>query len=121
MNKNGYSLGLLNDQAIGEGNSFDNDGLGFNIYSQIIGEAIINSPTPFTAGIFGEWGTGKTSLMRMIEKYLQDQDKKNVITIWFNAWRFEKDEHPLIPLVAHIVQEAKRNKSFLSNFSKSQI
>lgn len=117
MSKNGYSLGLLNDQAIGEGNSFDNDGLGFNIYSQIIGEAIINSPTPFTAGIFGEWGTGKTSLMRMIEKYLREQDEKNVITIWFNAWRFERDEHPLIPLVAHIVQEAKRNKSFLNNLA----
>lgn len=117
MGKISQPLGLINDLAIGEGNSFNKDGLGFNIYSQIIGESIVNSATPFTVGIFGEWGTGKTSLMRMIEKYLQDRDEKSTITIWFNAWRFERDEHPLIPLVAHIVQEVKKKKSFTSSLA----
>lgn len=34
---------------------------------------------PFTIGIFGEWRTGKTSLMRMVEDCLDDQDK--IVTV----------------------------------------
>ena len=30
--------------------------------------------TPFTIGIFGEWGTGKTSLLRMIEEKVRGEN-----------------------------------------------
>ncbi|MEC3979819.1 hypothetical protein [Amycolatopsis sp. H20-H5] len=30
--------------------------------------------------MFGEWGTGKTSLMRLIERRLVDND--DVVTVW---------------------------------------
>lgn len=106
------TLRLLNDQPIGEGTSFSNDGLGFKVYSKILGEVILNTPTPFTVGVFGEWGTGKTSLMRMIEKHVTDIDKENVITIWFNAWQFGNEDHPIVPLAIHIVKQLKKEKNF---------
>ena len=101
---------LLNDQAIGEGTPEDHDGLGFGEYSKVLGEAAYHTPGPFTIGIYGEWGTGKTSLMHMVENYLSG--KEDVITVWFNAWRFEAEEHPIVPLIGSIVRELEQHKTF---------
>lgn len=65
------------------------DLLNFKDYSNLLTNVIVNSETPSTIGVFGEWGSGKTSLMLMIEELLQ---KKNIKTIWFNAWKYDKEE-----------------------------
>lgn len=44
--------------------------------------------TPLTIGVHGQWGIGKTSLMRMLEERLRD----DYPTIWFNPWRYGKNE-----------------------------
>jgi predicted KAP-like P-loop ATPase len=64
------------------------DALGFQPYVDSL-YAIIVSPgiTPFTIGIYGKWGTGKTSLMRMLQEKLDKEE--NIKTIWFNAYKFE--------------------------------
>jgi len=107
------NLQLLTDQALGEGTSEPLDGLGFKTYAKILADAAIGTTGPFTIGVFGEWGTGKTSLMRMIESTLSNEE--HVITIWFNAWRFEKEEHPIVPLVATIVRELQQRKEFVDH------
>jgi len=61
---------------------------------------IIKDSTPhFTIGIYGEWGTGKTTLMKAIEKNLnQNQNSENdpkVLPIWFNAWQYEREDNPV--------------------------
>lgn len=50
------------------------DGLGFDSYVDILLEAIHNfdATSPLTIGIHGSWGSGKTSLMRMLEKRFED-------------------------------------------------
>ncbi|MCP4685176.1 MAG: hypothetical protein GY867_06960 [bacterium] len=103
-------LRLLSDQPIVEGPPSESDGLGFREYAQVLGEAGIQTPGPFTVGIFGEWGTGKTSLLRIVEEYLRPAP--NVITVWFNAWRYESEDQPIVPLVATIVKEIERNRTF---------
>ncbi len=106
------ALSLLSDQAVGEGTPTSADGLGFGKYAQVLADVAKETPGPFTVGVFGEWGTGKTSLLRMVEERLGEE--KNVITVWFNAWRYESEEQPIVPLVATIVREIERNKTFLS-------
>ena len=44
------------------------DALHFDRYSQQLADIIVNSTPRFTIGMFGGWGTGKTTLMRMVEK-----------------------------------------------------
>ncbi|CAA6806578.1 MAG: Unknown protein [uncultured Sulfurovum sp.] len=64
---------------------------------------------PLSVGLFGEWGSGKTHLLKLIESQVNrvQLDQKNdetktfpqvTIPVFFNAWRFEKEEHMIIPL-----------------------
>jgi hypothetical protein len=47
----------------------------------------------FTIGIFGSWGSGKTTLMRCIEKKFVELSEYNKYkTIWFNPWKYEGKE-----------------------------
>lgn len=103
-------LRLLSDQAITDGEVEKRDGLGFETYSKVLGDVALGTPGPFTIGIFGEWGTGKTSLMRLTQNYLASH--KAVTTVWFNAWRYEKEEHPIVPLLATIIREIELSKAF---------
>jgi len=61
------------------------DGLGFEDYANILLELIGNfdARSPLTIGIHGRWGSGKTSLMRMLEKRFRDG--VGVKTVWFNG------------------------------------
>jgi len=111
------TLRLIADQAIGETHTRQSDGLGFNTYARVLAQSALDTSGPFTIGVFGEWGTGKTSLMRLIVSHLAD--KPNVITVWFNAWRYEKEEHPIVPLVGTIVRELEAHQALSQKFGNS--
>ncbi|HEY1571786.1 MAG TPA: P-loop NTPase fold protein [Pseudonocardiaceae bacterium] len=96
-------IAFFSDQALGESGAQHGDGLGFAAYAKILASAARETDGPFTIGVFGEWGTGKTSLRRLVQRELAPDPR--VVTVWFNAWRFEREEHPIIPLVATIVKE----------------
>lgn len=97
-----FPLKLIEDQPIGDSGPLE---LGMETYSQVIAGAAIGTDGPFTIGIYATWGCGKTSLLKrafhLIEK---DAASSDVITVWFNAWQFERDDHPMVPLVATIVR-----------------
>ena len=65
--------------------------LDFDSYSDAIVKMIKNSYPNFTIGIFGEWGTGKTTLMKSIEKKIGKNDQ-DIITVWFDAWKYENEK-----------------------------
>lgn len=75
--------------------------LGFSRYSSVLAQLIKNSPPHFSVGIFGAWGTGKSTLMRLIkEKFNDDPD---ILPVWFNPWRFENEEYlAVVPLLRTI-------------------
>ena len=63
--------------------------------SKTISNLIRNSTPHFTIGIYGEWGTGKTTLMKSIESNLQTESyagDKKILTMWFNAWKYERED-----------------------------
>jgi len=102
---------LISDQAVGEGDKNRIDGLGFETYAQVLAQAAKDTVGPFTIGVFGEWGTGKTSLLRLIERRLTNDP--DVITVWFNAWRYEKEDHPIVPFVFTIFKTLENNRDLL--------
>jgi len=60
----------------------------FKSYARQLSRIIFNSTPRFTVGIYGGWGTGKTTLMQMIRNELDKNYYKNVVTIWFDSWRY---------------------------------
>jgi hypothetical protein len=71
--------------------------LGFDQYARAFSEIIRRSEPRFAVGIFGDWGSGKTTLMHAIQRRLDAHE--TVVTLWFNAWRYEREEHLIVPLL----------------------
>ena len=78
-------------------------GMGFDDYAEALTEVIVHSRAEFSVGIFGSWGSGKTTLMQAIQRKLPDD--KSVIPVWFAAWRYEKDPNLILPLL-DVLREA---------------
>ncbi|HBY06357.1 MAG TPA: hypothetical protein DEH22_00655, partial [Chloroflexi bacterium] len=65
------------------------DTLDFQPYIDTLAEVIAsrNTRTPLTIGVFGSWGSGKTSLMHLVGQGLP----KNYRVAWFDAWKYERE------------------------------
>ncbi len=89
------------------------DSMGFVRFSETIANIIIKSfdqvtksnTLRLTIGIYGEWGSGKTSFLKMIESELI---KAKIYPIWFQAWRYHHQEEELwSALTQKILDDAK--------------
>ena len=69
--------------------------LGFPRTALALAQIMKESSPRFSIGIFGGWGSGKTTLMRAIQRELPE----SIVIVEFNAWRFEREEHLLVPLL----------------------
>jgi KAP family P-loop domain len=76
--------------------------LGFDRFSQAFRDIIVNSEPRFAIGIFGGWGSGKTTLMDGVRRELSKSNPQNVISVDFSAWRYEKEDHLIVPLLDSI-------------------
>ncbi|WP_369170370.1 P-loop NTPase fold protein [Streptomyces sp. R28] len=78
----------------------DGDRFGFSTHAKVLCDAIATAEgLPLTIGVFGPWGMGKSSFMKVCEGLLKARD---IRTVWFNPWKYDqKDEiwHALIQTV----------------------
>lgn len=67
------------------------DYLNFSVLSKTVAELIIESgDNPISIGVSGSWGTGKSSMVKMIGKELNNQaDENKYIFLEFNAWLYQ--------------------------------
>jgi KAP family P-loop domain len=59
--------------------------LNFEEYSECIVDMIRGSNPKFSIGVYGEWGTGKTPLMKLVQQKLKKFLRKEVFTWAQNA------------------------------------
>lgn len=67
-----------------------------------------NIKPPYSIGIYGDWGSGKTSVMRLIKERIEELGKYRII--WFDAWEYENEANLVYPLVRLIQNELPENK-----------
>ncbi len=86
------------------------------IQSSVDGSASSAEPA-LVVGVFGEWGCGKSTMLsslkdRIVERLAREQSNalpaSYTVPIWFNAWRFEREEHLIIPLLKCAQIEIKK-------------
>lgn len=45
-----------------------------------------NNVDPLTIGLIGEWGSGKSSILNLIENKINDNNDDKIIIVKFNPW-----------------------------------
>jgi predicted KAP-like P-loop ATPase len=56
---------------------------------------LLDSPaleTPLVIGVYGSWGTGKTSVMQTLEAALTTPER---LILWFDAWVYARQKQAL--------------------------
>jgi hypothetical protein len=76
--------------------SNSNDYLNTALYAEVLKKSILNAPENkgFTIGLFGEWGSGKSSIIKTAEKIITEEEKtkgKKVKIITYDAWKYAND------------------------------
>ncbi|GAB3753046.1 KAP family P-loop NTPase fold protein [Spirosoma pomorum] len=91
-------------------NETSTDYINFKHYEDAICQIVdTNELLPCSIGIFGDWGSGKSSLMKMIESRYSGKEKEGILTIRFNGWLFEGYEDAKTVLMGRIVEEISRH------------
>jgi formylglycine-generating enzyme required for sulfatase activity len=85
----GFSI--LDDQPT------EHDALDFKPYRDTL-VGIVRDPntqTPLVMAVYGTWGSGKTSLMKMVRAELEKaapEGERSIHTMWFDAWKYHREE-----------------------------
>lgn len=104
-------------------NETDQDLLGFKVHSDLIRSIITDkSLLPTTIGVFGDWGGGKTSVMKMLQRDLDPEtytegapektQYEKVACIYFNGWLFEGYDDAKSALLSSILIQLSEHKRF---------
>lgn len=81
------------------------------LYYEAIAKTIVTlarktSQAPVTIGVHGDWGAGKSSVLKMLEGEFAKDDR--VLCLWFNGWTFEGFEDAKTVVIETIVDELRR-------------
>lgn len=90
---------------IPDDNPFQNDVLNRKDNIEILTKFITSFEQSIVLCIDGGWGQGKTTFIRMWEKYLHQQ---SIPTIYFNAWESDYTDDALIALIGEINLAAEK-------------
>lgn len=104
------------------------DLLGYTVHARMLKNIIMNDAMlPISIGVFGNWGSGKSSLMLILEELLKTDIEKaetgeRILQIRFNSWQFESYENTKFALIENILSEItkdiKKHSSFFKNSAK---
>ncbi|MDC9622754.1 P-loop NTPase fold protein [Xenorhabdus sp. XENO-7] len=89
---------FLNDQETAT------DLLYYEAISRTVVKLIDQTPdAPITIGVHGDWGAGKSSVLKMLEASYKGEDK--TLCLWFNGWTFEGFEDAKTVIIETLVEE----------------
>ncbi|GJD72696.1 KAP family NTPase [Methylobacterium sp. J-043] len=92
------------------------------LYFEAIAQTVVNlidaTPNkPLTVGIHGDWGAGKSSVLRMAEARLKKRE--GVLCLHFDGWRFQGFDDAKTALLETIVEELRDSETFGAKTKKA--
>ena len=87
------------------------DVLGFRVHADLIKEVVTDQKLlPVTMAVFGDWGSGKTSIMKMLQKDLSANE--DIAVLYFDAWLFEGYDDAKSALISSILKQLTEHRKF---------
>ena len=99
----------------------ENDYLNFGYMVDLVVDIATNRElSPSTIGLYGDWGSGKSSLMKLAQKKIEEKNPKNekkkdmvkTLCIEFNGWLFEGYEDTKTSLCGAILDALADERRF---------
>lgn len=91
------------------------DYLGFEVHANLI-KGLVDEPgmLPITIGVFGDWGSGKSSIMETLKVRYDEEHKadKSIVCLQFNGWIFEGYDDAKAALISSILECFQDRKTF---------
>ncbi len=108
--------------------------LQFEAYANTLARMLLSksTPTPLVIGIYGRWGTGKTTLLQILRAKLNENSGlpqpntpsflnhgeevgsyRTCKTVWFNAWKYSREEELWVALVEQIRMAMWQEEGFI--------
>ena len=99
-------------------NVTDQDLLGFSIHADLL-RSIVTNPDmlPVTVGLFGDWGGGKSSILKILQRDLAPDEEFAVI--YFNSWVFEGYEDAKAAILSSLLQELLEHRDLKNIIEKT--
>lgn len=92
-------------------NETKEDLLGFKVHSDLIKEVVLDKElSPVVIGVFGDWGSGKSSVMQILQSDLEDEE--DIAFLYFNGWLFEGYDDAKAALLESILEKLSDDKRF---------
>lgn len=96
-------------------NETSEDLLGFKVHADLLIDVIKDDKVlPVTIGVFGDWGSGKSSVLKIINDELSgnsDELKDNTLVLYFNGWVFEGYDDAKAALLESIIGKFEKHKT----------
>ena len=90
----------------------------FGQYAKVLTVAITNSDPHFTIGIFGPWGKGKTTLLNLLKKELENHSI-SIVVVPFDAWRYQHESHMVVAMLNTLEVALRTNKGALKHVGEA--
>lgn len=94
------------------------DTLGFNQAKNIFLKTFDILKPPITLGLYGQWGTGKTEMIKALSEEL---DKQHFITLIFDAWKYRNDNNLIFPIMCSLENEHLKGRVIQKTSAKKII
>ena len=98
-------------------NETSEDLLGFKVHADLLIDVVKDdSILPISIGVFGDWGSGKSSILQIIKDRFDEKDESGkfieneTLCIYFNGWTFEGYDDAKAALLNAILKELEDNK-----------
>lgn len=89
------------------------DLLGYTVHASLLKKVVTNEKNlPITVGLYGDWGSGKSSILKILEEQLKSDE--DAVVVYFDGWSFESFDDAKMALIQGIVDALEKDERFLA-------